>query len=179
MLLPLCESQPSPALGMGPQGQPRAPCRPCLPCEGHRLVARARPRCATPNGLANRPASIIISAVAHAGPPGAARRGCGSLSQGPRSTASGAEEHLLQGSRPLQPSFTSHATLVLSARQHGREQPAASSAAPASLCSRLRFISDWLLRMEPLHASPSVIMSSGYKCRKGHDFASNMNFFGN
>ena len=102
-----------------------------------------RTRCAIPNGLADGPASIIMSIRPHTGTGGAARHGCGSLSQGPRSTADEQEAHLLQGSRPPQPSFTSHATLAPSRRT---EPLPALPAPPPAPWSTLKCVCAWLVK---------------------------------
>lgn len=82
----LGEPCPTPAPGTGTWGPPAAPGDPSVPAlppdEDRRRSPRARPRRAIPNGLANRPTSIIISASLHAGTWGAARRWLRSLSRG-------------------------------------------------------------------------------------------------
>lgn len=81
------------------------------------------------------------------GLPGA---GCGSLSQGPRSTANEDEEHLLQGSQAAVAILhISCNTCSVGARGwHGREQPSASSArALFPPCGPLlEFSSEWLFK---------------------------------
>lgn len=135
-------------LGMGAQGPP-APSPEDPRIRAHPVRAAGwRARGPAPNGLANRPASIIISASPHAGPCGAARRRLRLAAPGPRSTADEDGEHLLQG---LQAAAVilhiSRNTCAVRARSwHGRGQPSASSARAPAFPVVLELALDWLFQ---------------------------------
>ena len=124
------EDSPEPPPHRGPQHLRCPP--PSPPSHENRLQSpSARPPGATPNGLANRPASIIISASPHAGSWAAARRWLRLAERGPRFTANEDQPHLLRGA----PAATvilhiSDDTCSVSARGwHGEGgRPSASSA---------------------------------------------------
>lgn len=175
----------------GLQGQPaQTPEDPGIPAArvGAACVLPAGPPCATPNGLAERPTSVIISTPLHAGTRGVARRRGGRPAErGPRSAADEDEGHLLGGWWPPPSSLTSHAPLALPERRAGaggiRLLPAWPAPLPcpwSSVQAQLRMaFQRSLLKMCPLLINHAVTRLRAWKGRLAQKLCLGSKHFGN